>query len=170
MWIPRLGSHFWRKNDFIVLHVLRTTPGDTSGRLAQMVERSLSMREAPGSIPGFSSMKISTSFTEDSQFLQVFVFHLCVPDKVRLTELTWNDLNWPDLKKLTWTERTTWQVNFFCELNWTESILLHWFQFSSEFRWVSYENLTCRRDPDLTAVRQPYLPILVFFEKWMVPK
>jgi len=33
-------------------------------------------------------MKISTSFTEDSQFLQVFVFHLCVPDKVRLTELT----------------------------------------------------------------------------------
>ena len=65
-----------------------------------MVERSLSMREAPGSIPGFSSMKISTSKEEDSLVLQVFVFHLCVP--------------------------------------------------------AFYY---------LTAVRQPYLPILVFFEK-----
>ena len=51
-----------------------------------MVERSLSMREAPGSIPGFSSMKISTSFTEDSQILKVFVFHLCVPVFYYLTQ------------------------------------------------------------------------------------
>jgi hypothetical protein len=54
------------------------------------------------------------------------------------------DLNWTELSALPVAG-----TNFFdLELNWTESILLHWFQFSSEFRWVSHENLTCRRDPE----------------------
>ena len=52
------------------------------------------------------------------------------------------DLNWTDLSALTGRYKFFWP-----ELNWTESILLHWFQFSSEFQVSSYENLTCRRDP-----------------------
>ena len=42
---------------------------DECGGLAQMVERSLSMREVPGSIPGFSN---ATFFTFVSFFLSFF--------------------------------------------------------------------------------------------------
>ncbi len=39
-----------------MLWIVSSTWGLKHGRLAQMVERSLSMREAPGSIPGLSSL------------------------------------------------------------------------------------------------------------------
>ncbi len=47
-------------------HLLCTLSRDplvsARGRLAQMVERSLSMREAPGSIPGLSNNSFDNSF------------------------------------------------------------------------------------------------------------
>ena len=52
-----------KMDNWRVVHIERATPRDIAGRLAQMVERSLSMREAPGSIPGFSRKRTNTSVT-----------------------------------------------------------------------------------------------------------
>ena len=50
-------------NIFTLTHILDVDHAlEALGRLAQMVERSLSMREAPGSIPGFSNLTATFFF------------------------------------------------------------------------------------------------------------
>ena len=60
-------------NIFTLTHVLDVDHAlEALGRLAQMVERSLSMREAPGSIPGFSNLTATFFFSLETEWCVFF--------------------------------------------------------------------------------------------------